>query len=646
MILTLLYVVLAAFGLGFLIFIHEWGHYWAARREGMRVEVFSIGFGKPFYSWERNGVKWQFCSIPFGGFVRIAGMETKGASSLSQIPEGFFSKTPWARIRVTLMGPIVNIVFAFFAFSLLWTLGGRLKPFSEYTHLMGSVDRDSGIYATGVRPGDRITTLNGVPFSGFQDFLYVALLQSKPPILQGEEVDYLRQTHTPFTYPFTYSASPTAAERAQTLLGAIRPAAYLIYNQAVSLSLNQDSPMKESGIVDGDRLLWVDGELIFSRDQLVSTINEPRALLTIKRGSEVFLSRVPRLQIRDLRLTSLQRAELEDWQHEAQLKGKVQDLFFIPYNLTAAAIVENTVAYLNAKSVEQEPSSSSRAPLEIPLQVGDQILAVDGMKVSSSYEMIHMLQSRHLQVIVKRGGESQPVSSKEADRAFLAGIDWQALNRMIHSIGTDGVMRDVGDLHLLLPVEPRPLRDLPLSEAKREEMQQAIEARNKQIEALPDEKQRQQALQMLSREHNQLKLGIVMTDKSVRYNPSPVALFGQVFKETWKTLFALFTGSVTPKYMSGPVGIVQVMQQSWGYGFKEALFWLGMISLNLGILNLLPIPVLDGGHVCFALWEKVTGRPIQPKTMERLIIPFVILLVALLLYLTYNDVMRIFSRFI
>jgi regulator of sigma E protease len=87
------------------------------------------------------------------------------------------------------------------------------------------------------------------------------------------------------------------------------------------------------------------------------------------------------------------------------------------------------------------------------------------------------------------------------------------------------------------------------------------------------------------------------------------------------------------------------MQQSWEYGFKEALFWLGMISLNLGVLNLLPIPILDGGHICFSLWEWITKKPIKAKTMERLIIPFIVLLVALFIYMTYNDLMRLFSDF-
>ncbi|MFN4174342.1 MAG: site-2 protease family protein, partial [Parachlamydiaceae bacterium] len=63
----MLSLILAILGLSFLIFIHELGHYLMARREGMRVEIFSIGFGKPIFSWMKNGVKWQLGWIPFGG---------------------------------------------------------------------------------------------------------------------------------------------------------------------------------------------------------------------------------------------------------------------------------------------------------------------------------------------------------------------------------------------------------------------------------------------------------------------------------------------------------------------------------------------------------------------------------------------------
>ncbi|SRR5581483_971785 len=645
MLFSLLYIILAAFGLGLLIFIHEYGHYWMAKREGMTVEAFSIGFGKPFYKWEKDGVKWQLCWLPFGGYVRIAGMEKKGTLEPSQIPDGFYGKKPWSRIKVALAGPIVNIVFAFAIFCVLWALGGRAKPFSEYTHLIGSVDTSSNLYADGVRPGDEIEQINNKPFHNFQDFLFAAILEDTPPQVSGLKVNYFKQTSAPFKYRFDFAKGAPIGERIQTMLYTLRPASYLIYNQKYSLALDNNSPMKASGIEDGDRILWVDGEIMFSKDQLVQTINQPKALLTVQRGNQTFLSRVPRLKVSDLRINSGQRAEIEDWQHEANIKGKIADLFFIPYNLTNDCRIENLYSYLNEETVEQQHVASERSQLELPLQAGDKVIAVDGIPVNSAYEMMNLLQNRHIQIIVKKDHAARSVSWKEADKAFVMGIEWSDLNRMIQSIGTSQQIRNLGNLKLLNPVAPKPLNQLSISNEKREEFDAQAKEQLNRIEEIKDPKQRAQALHMLQQEQNKLKLGIVMLDGTVNYNPSPFVLFGNVLQETWKTIVALFTGTISPKYMSGPVGIVQVMQQSWGSGFKEALYWLAMISINLGILNLLPIPVLDGGHVCFSLWESITGKPIKSKTMERLILPFIILLVALFIYLTYNDLMRLFAGF-
>ncbi len=111
----------------------------------------------------------------------------------------------------------------------------------------------------------------------------------------------------------------------------------------------------------------------------------------------------------------------------------------------------------------------------------------------------------------------------------------------------------------------------------------------------------------------------------------------------WRTLGALFTGYLSPKNLSGPVGILQVMQTGWGLGVKEALYWMALISVNLGFLNLMPIPVLDGGHICFALYEMITGKRIKANVMEKLIIPFVVLMIGFFIYATYHDLGRIFS---
>lgn len=645
MVFSVLYVVLAAFGLGLLIFIHELGHYWMARREGMTVEAFSIGFGKPIYTWERKGVKWQICYLPFGGYVRIAGMEKKGVLEPYQIPDGFFGKKPWARIKVALMGPLVNIGFAFVLFCLLWVLGGRLKPFSEFTSFIGWVDPHSELYTEGVRAGDEITQVNHKPFVNFEGLLYTAIFEDTPPQITGEKIDYFEGTKTPFQYRFTYDKKAPLFDRIHTIADVFMPASYLIYSQAGSFSLDANSPMMGSGIEDGDRILWVDGELMFSRESLVQTINEPKALFTIQRGEETFLARVPRLKISDLRLSVEQRSELEDWQHEAQLKGRLSELFFIPYGLTADCVVSYPLSYLNEDTIEQQPMGGTRLALETPLQNGDRILAVDGIAVASAYEMIDRLQQRHIQIIVQEHAASKPISWKVADKAFTADIAWDQLNQMVQSIGTNHVIQRQDNLKLLSPVIPKPMSEMSLPQEARKRLEAQAAAQEKKIEEIQDPQARAQAVQLFEANRNQVKLGIVMRDRAVEYNPSPFTLFSNVLRDTWRTLLSLFTGTLSPKYMQGPVGIVTLMQQSWSSGFKEAIFWLGMISLNLGILNLLPIPVLDGGHICFSLWEWITGKPIKAKVMERLIIPFIVLLVALFIYLTYNDIVRLFSGF-
>lgn len=647
MIFSILYIVLAALGLGFLIFIHELGHYWMARREKMTVEVFSIGFGKPLYTWEHQGVKWQLCMLPFGGYVKIAGMEKKGALEPYEIADGFYGKKPLARIKVALLGPLVNIAFAFVAFCLLFMVGGRLKPFSEFTHLIGWVDPASSLYQADVRPGDQILTVNEKPLFQFQDLLYAAVLDDGPLKLTGMEVNYFSGEKKPFVYDFPFTKDTPTTERIHGIWGSMGPASYLVYNRKPSPSgLSSGSPIDESGIAYGDRILWVDGDIVFSREQLVATVNQSKTLLTVKRNDQLIVVKAPRLKVSDLRINLAQKTELEDWQHEAQLKAKFSDLFFIPYNLTVNGTVENALSYLNEEALEQVSEAVHRSALEIPLEPGDQIVAVDGTPVTSSYALLKQLQTRVVQIIVKKEDLSQPLSWKDADRAFVSDIKWEDLNQMVQSIGTASPVKELNQLKMLSPIIPKPRSEFPFPEDVKTRYAKGFEQQRASIEKIEDPEQREMALKYLEDAENQLMLGIIPIDRQVVYNPSPVALFTTVFRETWRTLLALFSGSVSPKYMQGPVGIVQVMQHSWSVGFKEALFWLGMISLNLGILNLMPIPVLDGGHICFSIWEWITKKPIKAKTMERLIIPFIVLMVSLFIYLTYHDLMRVFSRFL
>ena len=117
--------------------------------------------------------------------------------------------------------------------------------------------------------------------------------------------------------------------------------------------------------------------MIFSFDQLRSLINESTALLTVQRGSDLFLTKVPRVHVDDLKMTPVQMAELDDWQHEAGIKGRLQDLYFIPYLLSPNGEVELRLEFVDKNDQEKAFESCQRCAYFNPLQEDDVVLAVE-----------------------------------------------------------------------------------------------------------------------------------------------------------------------------------------------------------------------------------------------------------------------------
>lgn len=651
MIVSFLYLLLAILGLSFLIFIHELGHYFMARRVGMRVETFSIGFGKPIYSWMRDGVKWQIGWLIFGGYVKISGMDGADQQDPYAVQDGFFGKKPFDRILVSLMGPLVNIVFALIAFALLWAAGGREKNFSEYTHKIGWMDSKSELYAKGIRPGDEVTSYNHEPIRSAKDHLSVPMMSDGHVEVQGYHVDHLTGQTTPFDYTVKTYPHPASTDRDVVTIGVLSPASYVVYDLLPSGNENplpEGSPMLESGIAYGDRIVWVDGLPIYSNQELAHLLNDSKALLTIKRGNETFLRRVPRIRSEELKLDAVIKEELIDWQFEAQLNGtKIQKLFVIPYNLTNNCIVESVVRFIDKEKEEESFPQHPFSVLETPLQAGDLILAVDSVPVTYSYEILDQLQKHLVNVIVERDPKVRQMSSwQDTDKLFDQQFNWQDLDKLVNTIGLPNRVKTAGNLVALNPIVPKMRKDFELNSENKALLATELLAQKKEIENIADPEKRAQALHALENYDKQLTLGLMIRDEKVSFNPNPFALFGQVFEEIRMTLGALFSASLNPKWLSGPIGIVQVMHDTSQSSIKEALFWLGAISLNLGILNLLPLPVLDGGTICFSLFELITGRRLQPKTMEKLIIPFALLLIGFFIFLTYHDLARLFKNFL
>ncbi len=157
---TFLVVLVVAAGFGALILIHELGHFAVARACGMRVERFSVGFGPVLLRRRRGATEWAFSAIPFGGYVRIAGMSP--GEDVDEADPGAYSNQPaWRRFLVILAGPAMNYALAIaVAAVMLATLGFR-EPDPSAT--VGEVVPGGAAERAGLRQGDRVLAVDGRP---------------------------------------------------------------------------------------------------------------------------------------------------------------------------------------------------------------------------------------------------------------------------------------------------------------------------------------------------------------------------------------------------------------------------------------------------------------------------------------------------
>ncbi|MBN2479492.1 MAG: site-2 protease family protein [Parachlamydiales bacterium] len=637
--LNILYIILAIIGLGILVFIHELGHYFVAKRKKMKIETFSIGFGKPIFSWMRGDVKWQIGVLPFGGFVKIAGMQKEGNLEPYQIEDGFFSKKPIDRICVALAGPFTNLVFAFLIFSVIWALGGRNKNFAEFTKKIGYVDTKSELYDLKVRPGDEILEYNKKKYSGFKDVLYTSLTNGKEIEISGYKISYSQGKKIPFDYTLAPYPDPDKAGDFTTI-GVLAPASYLIYSKVKGFDYT--SPIiQDSGLQYNDRVLWANGEILFSLSQLNDILNENQAFLTIKRKDKIFHTKVNLIKAQDLKLPPNYKNDILDWKYYENIKPDFDELQLIPYAYTSSGYILEPLDFLSEKAALS--FKNNRNAYAVSLEKGDRILAIGSKKIDSGSKLLNYLQNPQILLIVQRNGAIfQKISYKNEDLDFNQNLNIFDLNKLISNIGTPDQVSNIQSLHLLKPITPITRKQLAqTSPIFKNEYERVSES----ISKIKDEKKKQEANKAFQKFENNKVLGIHLQDRSVKYNPNPVTQFVDVFKEIYRTLVSLISGYLSPKYLAGPVGIIHVVKTSWSLGASEALYWLAVISLNLGFFNLLPLPVLDGGHILFSIIEMITKKPIKSKTMEKLVIPFVILLIGFIIFITYNDVLRIFKKF-
>ena len=285
-ILTIIYVVAAVLLLfGAAIFVHEWGHYFVARKCGMKVEEFAIGFGKVLWKREKDGILYTVRAIPAGGFVKLPQMitsealEGKNEEDAEPLPE----ISPWAKIAVAVAGPIMNIVFAVVLATVIYFVG---LPEMITPPVVGNLSKESTEYALGIREGDIVTKIDGQAIPSWEEAYKLTALS----LTNRFAVTFLRDNDE-FTHMLT--ATPISDEipiKTLDLPSKFPPiVGRLLEGQAAS----------KAGLKVDDKIISLGGIPIGGRGQLIDELQKnggKETEIVVLRGSEnVTLPITPRM---------------------------------------------------------------------------------------------------------------------------------------------------------------------------------------------------------------------------------------------------------------------------------------------------------------------------------------------------------------
>ena len=269
------------FVLGVLVFIHELGHFLAARRIGVRVLTFSLGFGPKLLTVKRGDTEYCVSAIPLGGYVKMAGENPD--DSRTGAADEFLSKSKWERFQVLIMGPIMNLVLAVVVMALVLYQGAELPAFTEQPAVIGSVESGSPAESAGIKPGDRIISVQGREIGDWEKLTMAIGTRANRELDIVFERDGQR---------IAKNITPRAVDKFETGSIGVGP---WFRPEIASVS---DGPARESGLKEGDLILAADGRWYVNREQIIETIKshegKPLQLVIEREGAQQTITVTPR----------------------------------------------------------------------------------------------------------------------------------------------------------------------------------------------------------------------------------------------------------------------------------------------------------------------------------------------------------------
>jgi regulator of sigma E protease len=242
--------------LGILVLLHEWGHFVAAKLCGVRVDVFSIGFGPRIWGVKRGDTDYRLSALPLGGYVRMAG--DNPVEERTGAPYEFLSRPRWQRFIIAVAGPITNIALTFLIFWGILTFVGLPVEVDLLQPADVVAVPNSAVQGTGVQPGDRIVKVNGVSTPTWEA-VYSQVEKAAPESTLSVVVSRSGSQQT-FNVPVSRAISSTDSGLGYP---ALRP---------VTDEIGPGTPAEKAGMKQGDTILSINNKQIITWSQLVEGV--------------------------------------------------------------------------------------------------------------------------------------------------------------------------------------------------------------------------------------------------------------------------------------------------------------------------------------------------------------------------------------
>jgi regulator of sigma E protease len=714
-------LAIVIFGFGLIIFVHELGHFLAARWAGIRTLAFAIGFGPAIVSY-RKGLGWRRGSseaeylrlvddaqgkrgdkrerardllsgkvshteyrlnaLPFGGYVKMLGQEDLNPAATSAAPDSYQNTPPWKRMIVISAGVVMNLVTAAALFVLVFMIGlqteparvGAVRPGGPAAQAVALNAPEAGVSeaAAGLRPGDELRRINGRTPNSFNDLIMASAMarRGKPvnlevaragvdrPLLFSivpEKSDFTGLldlgVEPPRSPALSSAASPAERDELRDALErfglrGVEPGMTLLRTQRRG---GEPEPVADAGDLtiafrhsggEAVTLVFADDEGVEARATL-----EPRPVLQTAhvptpggRNSvtpvEHLLGFTPVMAVQDAGERGAEQG-LRDGDIFARI-GEVAYPSLLEGASQIRANAGETIPIVVLRRLEPV-APLTRVQLEASVQPGGTIgfYMTDADAVGAGLWL------------------AVPPRQLRADGAPAARIIDRAGMRLVEAAGQP--VSDLADLRRALlaaageaegPATIELVLALPGQPAggAGEAGEPATERR--ELTLSPEEARKLRSLGWTS----PLPLVFFEPDQTLLRAEDPAHAVSLGLSETYRvmamtyaTFLRLFEGTVKVEHLKGPVGIAHLGTRIASRGPIWLLFFMALVSVNLAVINFLPLPIVDGGQFLFLLSEQIRGRPVPAAIQSMATMAGLLLIGAVFLVVTFNDIKALFG---